>query len=735
MRDVVIERVAQVKNWMAKQTPEWHTVTDLYERYLGVTQIYYQVKHGIQQRLASGRPKRNVVNVLVFHPYHNAYRWYHFTYRYPPCATDGMHDLLQRIFTQAAELCTSTALAQAGYHCRCNQDRQPPTAIPADYALDRVNVVMTLVLPQTKDAKDNKEPKQGNCKGHCNTCGRSCNGPEVKSPPRLPQLAVARDGALMETNRPSVTRQEHPNVLAIPDRSVAVESSDSESLPSLYPEEQHWAYAVRSYPMPSPPQASKSTSGEPSNVTVNSADASADSDSDSVLVLAVENQESNATHSDGGSLPSLDSDSDSVLLQAFDSFHNASVSVNPSSKPHVDSDSDVSEVLSVSQSVSQSQTRNGRRNRLTLSGKKRRLQVKDSQATKMPCIAESSERSGAGVSVAGQSHVSVSDRSGLQRDAGHSSQGDAGHSSPIELCSEKDNAGHAQSVSNVVATDCQTKCVGHGSETECKCFPPKNKTVSPVHQTQTGAQEATFNLNSSVLSDSDESDVDGIDDWADLLLDVDWEKPVVSETKQNITLSQLQIALHILNTSFGSVSSNECAKESPEVLVASTPTPTDSPLVYTLPYVIAETSSSSDESDISSPDVTFLSDPEPTPNQECSGKDDTISVSPVALENVNSPSDNSTGAYSGETILYEYTSNTPVDSVTPVPSTYWATPSQAVEAISSEKDSDIDCSGTEIVRPYWAGEDQCTRRKRARKISKRLFSSDESDGYSTDVEN
>ena len=132
VRDLVVERTDQVVNWLNSQKPlEW-TEHCLFHDYLGVTRIFYQIRHRYQQRMRGGcRPRRNYINVLVLHPYHNAFRFIHTTYKKAPCPVEGMMPVLTRILNEAADLCTESALKQPGYYCKCGPQLQP--AVPKDY--------------------------------------------------------------------------------------------------------------------------------------------------------------------------------------------------------------------------------------------------------------------------------------------------------------------------------------------------------------------------------------------------------------------------------------------------------------------------------------------------------------------------------------------------------------------------------------------------------------------------
>ena len=133
LRDIVVERVAQVQNWMNRELVFPWLQHPTFERYLGITQIYYQHGTRVQMRMpGGGRPRRNFINTIVLHPYHNAYRFHHFTFDHRP-PTEVLEAILVRIMDEAANLCTTSALAQMGYHCRCRDTRAIPLAVRPEY--------------------------------------------------------------------------------------------------------------------------------------------------------------------------------------------------------------------------------------------------------------------------------------------------------------------------------------------------------------------------------------------------------------------------------------------------------------------------------------------------------------------------------------------------------------------------------------------------------------------------
>lgn len=329
LRDVVVERIAQVRNWMAVQTPEWHHV-DLFLDYLGVTMVYYQVRHGMQKRLADSRPKRNVVNVMVFHPYHNAFRWHHFTYRYAPCQQDGMHELLQRILREAAMQCTNSVLGMPGFHCRCpDQGGQgfprrpggpPPPAVPENYTPTTTAVTLSRPEPSTSTGQSTVSARRNGCGGHCSRCGSACQSDG--------SLPIAVENASEASLRPSV-----PTVQAIPDalHSDYASSASSESLPRVLDEDSsatecetvEYVYYGPPSPSASPSHvfAFINTDSESNCVSetdkaidsasvVSTAGSSVDtSDVPSVISGGSSEQTSVALSDDGGDLPSLVSSS------------------------------------------------------------------------------------------------------------------------------------------------------------------------------------------------------------------------------------------------------------------------------------------------------------------------------------------------------------------------------------------------------------------------------------------
>lgn len=503
LRDVVVERMAQVRNWMACQSPSWHEV-DLYTEFMGVTQIYYQVRHGIQQRLADGRPKRNVVNVMVFHPYHNAFRWHHFTYRYPPCPADGMHSLLTRVLRQAAVECTNSVLGQSGFHCRCGTQvtqglamggpprPPPPPAVPADYKPSSNKVSITLSLPE--DSSTVPSTRNGCC-GHCNRCGTPCNADG-----RLP-LAVP--DATEASLRPSV-----PTAQAIPDamRDRCDSSDSSESLPRVLDDDESTDRETVEFVYYGPPSPSASPSklfvftdsesvsksgSECESASVVSAAASSSRQSSIPSTLTSE-RTSVMPSDDGGDLPSLGYSSESGYQSGPGSCSSMAGNWDAESVASVGIES-VSDLASVTSEDSVPAPKKIRVNKLSLSQKKKSKVM--NSVSSLPVVPESD--------------VAL----------------------PKE--SQADQAACAQ------------KCVGHGSSGSCKSCSNDN-VVDNVEDDI--ADMPTFDMDSSFTEDL----------MAHLATSIDWDAPfsqcdnldfLNNDNSGEFTASQLEAAISILSSS------------------------------------------------------------------------------------------------------------------------------------------------------------------------------------------
>lgn len=127
IHEIVIDGVATVENWMDTQSPPWieHDVVD---RTMGLTKVYYSKELRLQQYIGLDRPRKNVCNVLVLHPYHNAYRFTHMTFKYRIRRKRSLPSILDDV----ADAATESVLAKTGFHCKCpGQIIVPP--IPESY--------------------------------------------------------------------------------------------------------------------------------------------------------------------------------------------------------------------------------------------------------------------------------------------------------------------------------------------------------------------------------------------------------------------------------------------------------------------------------------------------------------------------------------------------------------------------------------------------------------------------
>lgn len=84
------------------------------------TRIFYFVKNKAQARVEGQIPiRRNVLNVLVIHPKHNAYRVWHQTFTYPP-RNISVNMMTERLLTQALQLMEAGIQEHKGFFCKCS---------------------------------------------------------------------------------------------------------------------------------------------------------------------------------------------------------------------------------------------------------------------------------------------------------------------------------------------------------------------------------------------------------------------------------------------------------------------------------------------------------------------------------------------------------------------------------------------------------------------------------------
>lgn len=197
LKEIVVDSVAAVHRWLQRQKPVW-TCIPTFEDYLGVTEVFLQHGYRHQARFGDeGRPRRNVINILVLHPYHNAYRFEHFTYTHERRNSTTPEKLLE-IGADIASATTAMALATSGYHCWCQSPQAP--AIPQMYhglvASDlKDNIMKGAELPES-NALPLKRPRSG-----CTTKKRATSTEDV-SESQEPTPAK-KSKPVAETNVPS----------------------------------------------------------------------------------------------------------------------------------------------------------------------------------------------------------------------------------------------------------------------------------------------------------------------------------------------------------------------------------------------------------------------------------------------------------------------------------------------------------------------------------------------------
>lgn len=81
-------------------------------------QLFYFAGQRVQMRVTHKPIRRSVINLIVFHPKHNAYRVLHQTFKYSP-RNIPLNCLLNRLFGQAVGLMIPQLDHHPGFFCDC----------------------------------------------------------------------------------------------------------------------------------------------------------------------------------------------------------------------------------------------------------------------------------------------------------------------------------------------------------------------------------------------------------------------------------------------------------------------------------------------------------------------------------------------------------------------------------------------------------------------------------------
>jgi hypothetical protein len=79
VRDIVVERMQMFRNWLATLKDTWIEY-EMYNQARGVTFVFYKFGTRKQRSYNRIKVKRNYINVILIHPYHNLYRFVHKTF-------------------------------------------------------------------------------------------------------------------------------------------------------------------------------------------------------------------------------------------------------------------------------------------------------------------------------------------------------------------------------------------------------------------------------------------------------------------------------------------------------------------------------------------------------------------------------------------------------------------------------------------------------------------------------
>ena len=112
---IVTKHMPMMERYIFTTEHKWHKLPASTD----TTKIYYSFRLRYQQRISGLFLRRNFFNILIVHPYHNAYRSHHQTFRYLP-RNIGINLLLERILTEAVHELEEDLKLRKPFHCMCS---------------------------------------------------------------------------------------------------------------------------------------------------------------------------------------------------------------------------------------------------------------------------------------------------------------------------------------------------------------------------------------------------------------------------------------------------------------------------------------------------------------------------------------------------------------------------------------------------------------------------------------
>ena len=111
---IVVDMVHRLENYMNEEG-DWYPLQTESE----LTLMWFNLRRGVQLRYKSGQVRRQLLNILIVHPYSNCFRFTHQVVKNFPKGSNPVL-LIRDILLQGIKDLDNDILIQPAHHCHCN---------------------------------------------------------------------------------------------------------------------------------------------------------------------------------------------------------------------------------------------------------------------------------------------------------------------------------------------------------------------------------------------------------------------------------------------------------------------------------------------------------------------------------------------------------------------------------------------------------------------------------------
>ena len=164
VREIVVERMQMFRNWLGSLKEAW-TEYQMYRQSRGMTFIFYKFGLRKQRTYDHVKVRRNYINIILVHPYHNLYRMVHKTFSdcslpaHGATTAEAIHRLLRKASASAHRSIFDRKVIGGTGYCSCVVDLtvyEVPAPTPSQQVV-AASTTRPAVEPSTTAARPKKK--------------------------------------------------------------------------------------------------------------------------------------------------------------------------------------------------------------------------------------------------------------------------------------------------------------------------------------------------------------------------------------------------------------------------------------------------------------------------------------------------------------------------------------------------------------------------------------------------